>query len=164
MTTQNKKCSQNCSNGTVDDTDNVKNEFSELLKTISTLRTQLSALGNKVKGLEKSVNKKIKVLEKEAAKNRNKGNRKPSGFATPTKISDDLCIFMNKPKASELARTEVTKYIISYIKDNNLQDATNKKIIQPDKALKSLLQPKKQEEVTFFNLQRYMNKHFLKQQ
>jgi len=160
MTTQNKKCS----NETVEtNTNDVKNEFSDLLKTIATLKIQLSALGNKVKGLEKSVNKKIKVLEKEAAKNRNKGNRKPSGFATPTKISDDLCVFMNKPKASAIARTEVTKYIISYIKDNNLQSETNKKIIQPDKALKSLLKPKKQEEVTFFNIQRYMNKHFLKQ-
>lgn len=162
MTTQ-KKLSPKTSNESVSDTDDVKNDFSDLLKTISTLKTQLSSLGNKVKSLEKSVNKKMKVLEKEAAKNRNKGNRKPSGFATPTKISDDLCKFMNKPNGAGAARTEVTKYIISYIKDNNLQSTTNKKIIQPDKALKSLLKPKKKEEVTFFNLQRYMNKHFLKQ-
>jgi len=155
--------SQNDSSNLSKDTHNVQSEFSDLLKTISTVKAQLSALGNNIKSLEKKVNKKIKVLEKEAAKNRNKGNRKPSGFATPTKISDDLCVFMNKPKASEAARTEVTKYIISYIKDNKLQSTTNKKIIQPDKALKSLLKPKKKEEVTFFNLQRYMNKHFLKQ-
>lgn len=161
--TTNKNCqSKECSSEN-NEVDNVKSEFSDLLKTISLFKNQLSALGNKVKGLEKNVNKKIKVLEKEAAKNRNKGNRKPSGFATPTKISDDLCVFMNKPKASELARTEVTKYIISYIKDNNLQSTTNKKIIQPDKALKSLLKPTNKEEVTFFNLQRYMNKHFIKQ-
>ena len=61
MTTQNKKCS----NETVEtNTNDVKNEFSDLLKTIATLKIQLSALGNKVKGLEKSVNKKIKVLER----------------------------------------------------------------------------------------------------
>ena len=107
---------------------------------------------------------KIKCLEKEAIKNRNKGNRKPSGFATPTKISDDLCKFMKKPKQSEAARTEVTKYIISYIKENNLQSSNNKRIIKPDTALKSLLKPNKKEDITFFNLQRYMNKHFLKSQ
>ena len=109
---------------------NIKTEFQDLLSVIQSFKSQLSLMAGKVKNLEKSVNKKIKTLEKEAAKNRNKGNRKPSGFATPTKISDDLCKFMNKPKASALARTEVTKYIISYIKDNNLQSTTNKKIME----------------------------------
>ena len=69
---------------------------------------------------------------------------------------------MKKPKQSEAARTEVTKYIISYIKENKLQSPENKKIINPDNALKSLLKPKKKDEITFFNIQRYMNKHFLK--
>tara|TARA_A100001015_G_C15006928_1_gene721149 strand:+ start:893 stop:1384 length:492 start_codon:yes stop_codon:yes gene_type:complete len=142
----------------------VKNEFESLLTSIQNFKSQLTMLSSQVKHLEKSVNKKIKTLEKEASKNRNKGNRKPSGFATPTKISNDLCKFMNKPLKSEAARTEVTKYIISYIKENNLQSSENKRVIVPNGALKSLLKPKKKDEITFFNLQRYMNKHFLKSQ
>jgi len=143
---------------------NVKQEFEVLLTSIQSFKSQLTLLCSHVKHLEKSVNKKIKTLEKEASKNRNKGNRKPSGFATPTKISNDLCKFMNKPLQSEAARTEVTKYIISYIKENNLQSTENKRVIVPNGALKSLLKPNKQDEITFFNLQRYMNKHFLKSQ
>jgi len=142
----------------------VKTDFQELLLSIHALKNHLTLMSNKVKSLEKNVNKKIRSLEKEALKNRNKGNRKPSGFATPTKISDDLCEFMKKPKDSEAARTEVTKYIISYIKENNLQSSNNKRIIKPDNALKSLLKPKNKEEITFFNIQRYMNRHFLKSQ
>ena len=142
----------------------VKNEFEALLTSIQNFKSQLTMLSSHVKHLEKSVNKKIKTLEKEASKNRNKGNRKPSGFATPTKISNDLCKFMNKPLKSEAARTEVTKYIISYIKENNLQSSENKRVIVPNGALKSLLKPKNKDEITFFNLQRYMNKHFLKSQ
>ena len=142
----------------------IKPEFKELLNSIQNFKSQLTIMSTQVRSLEKSVNKKIKSLEKEAIKNRNKGNRKPSGFATPTKISDDLCKFMNKPKQSEAARTEVTKYIISYIKENKLQSSNNKRIIKPDTALKSLLKPNKKEDITFFNLQRYMNKHFLKSQ
>ena len=142
----------------------VKNEFEELLTSIQNFKSQLTMLSSQVKRLEKSVNKKIKTLEKEASKNRNKGNRKPSGFATPTKISNDLCKFMNKPLKSEAARTEVTKYIISYIKENNLQSTENKRVIVPNGALKLLLKPKNKDEITFFNLQRYMNKHFLKSQ
>ena len=60
-----------------------------------------------------------------------------------------------------MARTEVTKYIIQYIKSNKLPDKTNKKIIKPDSALKSLLDLKPEDEVTYFNLQKYMNKHFV---
>ena len=68
---------------------------------------------------------------------------------------------MDKPSGSEVARTEVTQFIISYIKTNDLQWKENRKIIKPDKALKSLL-GNGNDEVTYFNLQRYMNKHFLK--
>ena len=68
---------------------------------------------------------------------------------------------MGKPEGFQMARTEVTKYIIHYIKSNNLPDKKNKKVINPDTALKSLLDIKPTEEVTYFNLQRYMNKHFV---
>jgi len=87
-----------------------------------------------------------------------------SGFAVPTKISDELCEFMNKPKGSSAARTEVTQYIIKYIKDNKLQWEENRKVIKPNTPLKNLLAVKKNEEVTYFNIQRFMNKHFLKEQ
>ena len=83
-------------------------------------------------------------------------------FAVPTKISKDLCKFMGQPEGTELARTEVTKYIIQYIKDNKLPDKNNKKIINPDKQLKNLLQTNEGEVVSYFNIQKYMNKHFVK--
>ena len=69
---------------------------------------------------------------------------------------------MDVKEGTLMARTDVTKYIINYIKTNKLQGVDNKKIIQPDKALKSLLKPNKEDEVNYFTLQKYMNKHFLK--
>ena len=38
----------------------------------------------------------------------------------------------------------------------------NRKIIKPNTPLKNLLNVKKNEEVTYFNIQRFMNKHFIK--
>tara|TARA_A100001015_G_scaffold228077_1_gene257713 strand:+ start:970 stop:1434 length:465 start_codon:yes stop_codon:yes gene_type:complete len=137
-------------------------QFSNVLNSLSSFKSQISMLSSQVKALEKSVKKQMKQLEKEAKKNKNKGNRKASGFAVPSNISNDLCKFMNKPKGTKMARTEVTKYIIQYIKNNNLPDKNNKKIIKPNKQLKSLLDLKQNEEVTYFNLQKYMNKHFVK--
>lgn len=137
-------------------------QFMEIVQTLSTFKSTISMLASQLKILDKSVKKNIKRLEKESKKNKNKGNRKASGFAVPTKISKDLCKFMGVKEGTQLARTEVTKYIIQYIKDNDLPDKSNKKIIKPNKKLKSLLKLEKNEQVTYFNLQRYMNKHFVK--
>jgi chromatin remodeling complex protein RSC6 len=105
----------------------------------------------------------MKTLQREAKKNKNKGNRKPSGFAVPTKITDQLCEFMNKEKGTMVARTEVTQYIIEYIRENQLQKDGNRKFITPDIKLATLLDVKDDDEVTYFNIQRYMNKHFVKE-
>ena len=139
----------------------ISEQFASLLTTLSTFKSQISVLNAQVKSIEKSVKKEMKKLQKEALKNKNKGNRKASGFAVPSKISKQLCEFMGKPEGSEMARTEVTKYIIHYIKSKNLPDKKNKKVINADKALKSLLDVKSNDQVTYFNIQKYMNKHFV---
>jgi len=139
-------------------------QFGGVLNTLSSFRSQITMLQNQVRALEKTVGKQMRTYAREAKKNKNKGNRKPSGFAVPTKISDELCVFMQKPKGSTAARTEVTQYIIKYIKDNDLQWNENRKIIKPNTPLKNLLNVKKNEEVTYFNIQRFMNKHFIKVQ
>jgi len=145
--------------------DEIKESFSCLLSTISSLKIQLTGLQNQIKSVERIANKKIKQLDRDNKKNKNKGNKQPSGFANPTKISKELCTFMELPDGSERARTVVTKYIIKYIKDNNLQDPKNKKIIKPNNKLQTLLEVKTNEDpLTYFNIQRYMNKHFLKSQ
>lgn len=147
---------------TVKKDDEIKEQFSGILVVLSSFRAHITMLQNQLRGLEKKVNKKMKVLQREAKKNKNKGNRKPSGFAVPTKISDDLCEFMGKPKGTKVARTEVTQYIIEYIRQHDLQMANNRKYINPDGALKSLLAVEANEQVTYFNLQRFMNRHFVK--
>ena len=136
--------------------------FTDVLSTLSTFRSQITVLQNQIRSLEKTVKKNMKTLQREAKKNRNKGNRKPSGFAVPTSISNELCDFMKRPRGSKVARTEVTQYIIRYIKENDLQYQQNRKIIKPNKELRSLLASKAKDEVTYFNIQRYMNRHFAK--
>ena len=135
-------------------------QFNDVLNELSGFKTQITGLIKQVKLLEKNCNKRMRALEKEANKNKLKGNRKPSGFAVPCKISSELCKFMNKPDGYEAARTEVTKYIIKYIQEKNLQNPENKREILPDNELKQLLNNKK-EPVTYFSIQRLMNPHFV---
>ena len=97
-----------------------------------------------------------------AKRKRKAGNRAPSGFVKPTLISAELAKFLNKPNGTEMARTEVTREINGYIRTNSLQDKTNGRKINPDAKLLKLLKLKKGEELTYFNLQKYMAAHFAK--
>lgn len=136
-------------------------EFENVLNNLSQTRTQIMLVQQQIKSLEKNVKKQMTVLKKESNKNKQKGNRKPSGFAKPTKVTNELCNFLNKKEGTEIARTEVTRFLSTYIRLNNLQNKDNKKIILPDEKLKYLLGILDNEELTYFNLQKYMNKHFL---
>jgi chromatin remodeling complex protein RSC6 len=69
---------------------------------------------------------------------------------------------MKRTEGTEIARTEVTKSLIEYIKENKLENKTNSKIIIPDDKLKFLLGIEDGQELTYFNIQKYMTKHFIK--
>ena len=61
-----------------------------------------------------------------------------------------------------MARTEVTREINAYIREHKLQDKDNGRKINPDAKLLKLLKLKKGDELTYFNLQKYMSPHFAK--
>jgi len=140
----------------------VSNNFSNLIDSLQKLKGSLTSLQKEVKQIEKESNKKIRFLKRQLEKKKKRAKKNPSGFAKPTKISDELCEFLEKPFGSEVARTEVTQYLISYIKENELQNTLNKQCITPDEKLQLLLDTPKDEKITFFNIQSHMNKHFLK--
>jgi chromatin remodeling complex protein RSC6 len=137
-------------------------QFEGIVNGLNNVKTQISALQQNLKLLEKSVKKQMKGLKKEVIKNKKSGNRKPSGFAKPSKVTKELCQFMNKEEGTEIARTEVTKAICCYIKEHHLENSSNSKIITPDDKLKGLLGLEEGQELTYFNIQKYMNKHFVK--
>jgi len=144
--------------------DELSDKFNTIIDSLSIFKTNITNIQNQMKLLEKTVKKQMKGLKKEVEKKQKKGNRKPSGFAKPSKVTKELCEFMNKQEGTEIARTEVTRALVSYIKQNNLENKDNSKIIYPDDKLKSLLDIKDNQELTYFNIQKYMNKHFNPQQ
>jgi chromatin remodeling complex protein RSC6 len=152
----------------VDKTNNldewVTDQFSTLNDSLTLFKMQISSLQKIVKNVEKDIRKEIKTLKKYKKNDVQKDKRAPSGFAKPTKVTKELCEFMNKPEGSEIARTEVTKALVNYIKEHNLieiNDASKNKIV-PDEKLKNLLGIEHEELdiLTYFNIQKYMNKHF----
>ena len=123
----------------------------------------MSSLKAEYRILEKQWARELKAAQKQSSKRKRKaGNRAPSGFVKPAKISDELAVFLGKSAGTEMARTEVTREINVYIRTNNLQDKTNGRKINPDTKLTNLLKLKKGEELTYFNLQKFMSPHFAK--
>lgn len=143
-------------------TNDLFEQFEGIINGLNLVKTQITTLQQSLKQLEKNVKKGMKGLKKDIVKNKVKGNRKPSGFARPSKVSKELCEFMKKNEGTEIARTEVTKALIEYIKENKLENQSNSKFIIPDEKLKFLLGVEDGEEITYFNIQKYMSKHFIK--
>ena len=142
----------------------IMEKFNTINDSLTLFKMEISTLQKVVKNVEKDVIKELNNIKKNKKKEKTKTKRAPSGFAKPTKVTKELCEFMNQPEGSEIARTEVTKALVSYIKSNNLIELgeTTKNKIVPDEKLKNLLGIECEEvnELTYFNIQKYMNRHF----
>jgi chromatin remodeling complex protein RSC6 len=141
----------------------VTSDYSEFMTKLQQVSSLLSALKSEFRSLEEKAVRELRTANKANAKRKRKtGNRSPSGFVKPTLISVELATFLGKAAGSEMARTEVTREINEYIRTHSLQDKTNGRKINADASLMSLLKLKEGDELTYFNLQRYMSPHFAK--
>ena len=135
----------------------------EFMAKLNQLSSMIASLKTEYRSIEKKWTRELKAAQKSSSKKKKRaGNRAPSGFVKPTKISDELAKFLEKPTGTEMARTDVTREINKYIRSHNLQDVGNGRKINPDQKLQTLLKLKKTDELTYFNLQRYMSPHFQK--
>lgn len=144
----------------------VGDEIKGMISSLNGLREVISTLHAQLKKLDKRVHREIKDARKRRRRTAPavdaNGEAKParlSIFEIPTRLSDDLCNFLGKAKGSEMSRSNVTKAVTTYIKDNNLK---NKHDIKPDDKLRKLLAVPQGEALTYFNLQKYLNKHYIK--
>lgn len=135
-------------------------QFSDLLGQLATLRNQVTAVTTQVRVLAKRSERELKQALKASKKKRKSGNKEPSGFTKPAKISSELAAFLGKDEGTEMARTEVTKELQKYILSHKLQDPANRRNINPDAKLRKLLGMKKSDSLTYFNLQKWMKPHF----
>lgn len=121
------------------------------------IKADLTKLQQKIKQVERIV-KQEKKKSKQPEPKVNK--KRPSGFAIPMPISKELCEFMKESPGTKIARTDVTKFLVKYIKDQNLENPKNRRIICPDEGLSGILSAQSGDEITYFNLQTYINHHF----
>jgi chromatin remodeling complex protein RSC6 len=138
-----------------------------LLAEIAEFNKNFQAWNNYGNALKANI-KNITKISSRVSKNADKSNKrkkntksKPSGFEKPTPISDELAVFFGRELGTLMARTEVSKQIHDYVMQQKLQNAANRRIIHPDAKLKQLLNVNN-DELTYFNLQKYLKFHFKK--
>ena len=135
------------------------NAVSVIIEKVNNLFASFKEVQNLLKVLSKDYEKQQKIIEK-AQKKRQNAKNSPSGFAKPNKISDELCDFIGVPPGTEKSRTDITRFINSYVKEHNLNKPENKRFILPDDKLKKILNVGDKEDINYFILQKLISHHF----
>lgn len=143
--------------------------FADINKSVQEASAKFNSIKFELKKLETQYKREMKLFNKLTSRKKNKkASRSPSGFVKPTKISEKLSEFLGKDKGVEMARTEVTKLITAYVRQHELQDKKNGRLINPDTKLATLLEytpgdpSDEKSRLSYFNLQRYLSPHFEK--
>jgi chromatin remodeling complex protein RSC6 len=134
--------------------------INDALNNIKAVQTQVKQMAKDFVKIVKAASKKTRRANAAAGEGGVKKN--PSGFAKPTALSPELCAFLDLPLGTELARTDVTRRLTKYIKDNELQDEADKRNIRPDEKLDTILTIPDGKQLTFFNLQSFIKHNFIK--
>ena len=136
--------------------------YVSVLSKLQGAQSLITSIRSEVNELKRQHARELRVANKANKRRKTNANRAPSGFDKPTLISNELAAFLGRPEGSVLARTEVTREVNAYIRTQKLQDKDNGRKINPDAKLLKLLKLKKGEELTYFNLQKFMAAHFAK--
>jgi chromatin remodeling complex protein RSC6 len=136
--------------------------IADLHEQLSSLKAAASTAAAALKGIEKQAAKLAKKADRRRKRSTKNADGSPatiSVFQRPSKITDELCVFLGKPKGTQVPRSEVTKAMVAYAKAHNLMD---KQTIKADAALRKLLSLKESDELTILTLQKYLKPHYVK--
>jgi len=161
------------------DATSMKQRFEALIKSKQNLMNDLKREIQELRKMQRDHEHAVRDASKRSKKKKvirdDSNPRKPSGFASPVVVSDQLYSFLEQfgvKNTDPVARTDVTRYITSYIKDKDLQNPEHRREIIPDDALRTLfgpaMEPKDPNDsnsplvYTYLKLQKYLSSHFPK--
>ena len=129
------------------------------MATVEELMALMDEQFKEIKAIRKDLRKIRQHIEDptgEKAALRSQNN----GFRKPQVVSEDLRAFLKLGPEDRISRADVTKKINKYATDNNLKQGQN---LTLDESLQKLLTPPEGTQVTFLNIQKYINRHYIKE-
>ena len=127
-------------------------EMADAPVTLDLLAKELKALRKDVRKIRQHI--EDPTGEKQAARAQN------NGFNKPQKVTAELRAFLNLGADEMISRSQVTTRINAYVSEKGLKAG---QLITLDETLKKLLQPPEGTQVTFLNIQKYINPHYIKE-
>lgn len=118
----------------------------------------LATLQSEIKALRKDL-RKVKQLLEDPSGEKSKARASNNGFNKPLDVSDKLRLFLRLGADEKVSRSQVTKLINQYVTEKNLKNGQQ---INLDATLKDLLNPPEGTTVTFLNIQKFINPHYIK--
>lgn len=118
----------------------------------------LQTIFDEIKLLRKDL-RKVKNLIEDPQGEKAKARSTSNGFNKPLDISEELRKFLKLAAGEQISRSQVTKKVNEYVTEKGLKQGQN---INMDASLKAILDPPADVQVTFLNIQKYINKHYIK--
>ena len=133
------------------------------MNTLDTLAAEITAMRSEIKSLTKIV-RKIRSTQEDPNGEKAAARSKTNGFNREVKVDEELRTFLGLAEGEMISRSQVTKRINAYVKENGLKHPDNGRVIVMDDKLRALLNPPDDTQVTFLNLQKYISPHYIKEE
>ena len=119
----------------------------------------LETLAKELKALRKDV-RKIRLHFEDPDGSKQAARSQNNGFNKPLNVTPELRAFLGLAADEKISRSQVTTRINAYVTEKGLKSGQN---ISLDATLKALLKVPEGTTVTFLNIQKYINPHYVKE-
>lgn len=134
--------------------DNVLSVLAEVQKTLAEVQKENKSMAKLIR--------KLRASQDDPDGEKAKARAKNNGFNIPRKITPEFSKFLKLADDELITRSQVNKKISEYVNANNLKHPENGRIILIDDALRALLDPPADIQITYLNIQKYLSKHYIK--
>jgi len=128
--------------------------------TLETLNAALDAIAKEQRALRKDV-RKIRQYIEDPTGEKQEARTKNNGFNKPLGVSEKLRAFLGLAADEKISRSQVTRKVNEYVEAKGLKAGQN---ISLDATLQDILQVPEGVQVTFLNIQKYINPHYIKEE
>ena len=130
------------------------------MATFETLSAALEAIAKEQRAIHKDI-RKIRQHIEDPTGEKQDARTKNNGFNKPLGVTDKLRAFLGLAADEKISRSLVTRKVNEYVEAKGLKAGQN---ISLDESLKDLLQVPEGVQVTFLNIQKYINPHYIKEE
>jgi upstream activation factor subunit UAF30 len=128
--------------------------------TLETLNVALQAIAKEQRALHKDI-RKIRQYIEDPSGEKQDARTKNNGFNKPLGVSEKLRAFLGLAVDEKISRSQVTRKVNEYVEAKGLKAGQN---ISLDATLQDILQVPEGTQVTFLNIQKYINPHYIKEE